>query len=947
MSNSKMVYYLFVFFCFACSTVSSYLNTSTLIVDKLKCSPQQSSELLLFKHNLSSNISTDDPLYYSACRDWLGSGYYPIMMNWNASIDCCDWNGVTCDYSTGDVIGLDLSCGLLQGNIHPNTSLFNLPHLQKLNLAFNDFSDSQIPHEIGRFSNSLTHLNFSETGFGGLVPAEITLLHKLVSLDISIYLNNLSMEPRVFIDMLRNSTSLEELTLSDVNISSTLPNYLNISSSLKLLSLRGTGLQGKLPDHIFNLRFMEVLDLSYNSFTGEIPREISLLPKLVSLDLSGNDNLRIQPHIFNDLLNNSTLLRDLSLPAVNISWVLPTDRINISSSITYLELQNCSLMGSLPKYPLNLTHIIHLDLGNNKLNGTLPSWLFTLPSLKRLYLDYNKFTGVPSDSFARSPIEYLSLGNNELGGQIDQAFILKLTNLVSLVLSFNNFSSDWELDMLLSSLTNLNYLDLSYSGVSITDNNATHHANPNFYTLKLASCKLKEFPVSLQYMENLITLDLSSNEISGVFPLWTRGNNLLAFLNLSHNFITGLPQFEFYALVGLYLQSNQIQGPFPPSICNMSDLYQLDLSNNNFSGVIPPCFGNFSSSLQVVVLSNNDFIGTIPNTYEDCGMLEGLILKGNQLQGELPTSLSSCHHLRVLDLGDNHLNDTFPNWLGGLSQLQVLNLNSNNFHGRIVTSYAVKFPFPSLRVLDLSQNTFVGQLPTKYFQHFNAMKNVAKIGTKLEYMNTNGLYYSINVSVKGKDQYFQKLTVEYTIISLSNNNFEGNIPDIIGSLNSLIVLDLSHNSLTGRIPKDLGKLSEIESLDLSWNQLNGEIPQSLADLTFLAFLNVSQNHLVGRIPTGKQFNTFGSNSFGGNPNLCGLPLPQKCNENPQPPQLGGDEDEEENGFTLKAVMLGYGCGIPIGLVMGYLMLLTGRPKWFNVIADEVERMILNKGEKRR
>ncbi|XP_071707977.1 receptor-like protein 7 [Rutidosis leptorrhynchoides] len=897
-----MAYYLFVFFCFiACSTVSSYLNTTTLIVYKLKCSPQQSSELLLFKHSISSiNISFDYPPYDSPCQDRLGSsGYYPIMMNWNTSTDCCDWNGVTCDYSTGDVIGLDLSCGMLQGNIHPNTTLFNLPHLQKLNLAFNDFVDSQIPHEIGRFSNSLTHLNVSESGFGGNVPAEITLLHKLVSLDLSFNSADLSMEPRVFIDMLRNSTSLEELSLSYVNIFSTLPNYLNISSSLKLLNLEGTGLQGKLPVHIFNLRSMEVVDL---------------------------------------------------LAYVDISWVLPTDIINISSSISYLELRNCSLMGSLPKYPRNLTHIIHLDLADNKLNGILPSWLFTLPSLKQLYLDNNKFTGqVPSNSFAPSPIEDLYLGNNELGGKIDQAFILKLTNLVSLDLSFNNFSSDWELDMLLSSLTNLIYLDLSYSGVSVTENNATHYVNPNFFNLSLASCKLKQFPVSLQYMKKLKILDLSNNEISGEFSLWAReigGNNILAYLNLSHNFITDLPQFQFYALEQLYLQSNQIQGPIPPSICNMSYLYQLDLSNNNFSGVIPPCFGNFSSSLQVVNLANNDIHGTIPNTYEDCGKLEGLILRGNQLQGELPTSLSSCHHLRVLDLGNNHLNDTFPDWLGGLSRLQVLNLNSNNFHGRIVTSYGVKFPFPSLRVLDLSHNRFVGQLPTKYFQHFNAMKNVAKIGTKLEYMNTNGLYYSINVSVKGKDQYFQKLTVEYTIISLSNNNFGGNIPDIIGSLNSLIVLDLSHNSLTGRIPEDLGKLLEIESLDLSWNQLNGEIPRSLADLNFLAFLDFSQNHLVGRIPTGKQFNTFGSNSFGGNPNLCGLPLPKKCNENLQEPQLDGEEDEEENGFTWKAVALGYGCGTLIGMVIGYLMLSTGRPKWFNVIADEVEHMILNSGRKR-
>ncbi|GKF11569.1 leucine-rich repeat-containing protein, partial [Tanacetum coccineum] len=199
-----------------------------------------SEALLLFKHNLSSISDTFD--------------------SWNTSTDCCIWNGVTCDRSTGDVIGIDVSSGMLSGTIHPNSSLFNLPHLQTLNLAFNYFYGSQIPSEIGRFSNSLTHLNLSRCWLSGQVPPDITLLHKLVSLDLSS--DFLKLEPHVFINMLRNFTNLEELSLDDVNIYSVLPNSLNISSSLKLLNLFWTGLQGKLPHYIFNLQSLETLDLS-------------------------------------------------------------------------------------------------------------------------------------------------------------------------------------------------------------------------------------------------------------------------------------------------------------------------------------------------------------------------------------------------------------------------------------------------------------------------------------------------------------------------------------------------------------------------------------------------------------------------------------------------------------------------------------------------------------
>ncbi|KAI7737359.1 hypothetical protein M8C21_028822 [Ambrosia artemisiifolia] len=229
------------------------------------------------------------------------------------------------------------------------------------------------------------------------------------------------------------------------------------------------------------------------------------------------------------------------------------------------------------------------------------------------------------------------------------------------------------------------------------------------------------------------------------------------------------------------------------------------------------------------------------------------------------------------------------------------------------------------------------------------MKNVIKKNTKPEYVATLYTYVSIIVAVKGVDLYIPQLSVALTIVDLSHNKFEGGIPYIIGDLKSLTVLNLSHNNLTGRIPHALGKISEIESLDVSWNQLIGEIPQNLADLTFLEFLNLSQNHLVGRIPQGKQFNTFKGNSFGGNPKLCGLPLPNKCGENLQKPQLEGNGDGEEEGnlLTWKEVVLGYGCGALLGIILGYLMLSTGRPKWFNAIVDEAEHMIMKRQNKRR
>ncbi|GKD20350.1 leucine-rich repeat-containing protein [Tanacetum coccineum] len=654
-------------------------------------------------------------------------------------------------------------------------------------------------------------------------------------------------------------------------------------------------------------------------FSGNLPVQSFALPFLNSLDLSGNRLNGTLP----SWLFTSPSLQLLSLDYNMFSGNVPFESFALPS-LKELYLNFNQLDGDIPSDILiNLTHLTYFDLSGNGLNGTLPSWLFTSPSLQYLSLSGNMFSGnVPFESFALPSLQVLYLSYNQLAGQID---VGQLTNLTDLDLSSNNFSGELELDTLLSTLTNLQSLLLSYSGFSVTtSNNANHYVNPGFTSLGLASCNLKVFPNSLRPMKQLAALDLSSNEIHGQIPHWAGeiGGNQLDYLNLSHNFITGLPQFQWYGLSELYLQSNLIEGPFPTPICNMSKLEYLDMSNNHFGRLIPQCFGHITSSLEMIDMRNNRFQGTIPNVYGDCGSLKGFILKGNQLEGELPRSLSKCRSLSVIDLGNNHLNGTFPGWLGELSWLQVLILKSNKFHGHIQPPLAVEFPFPNLQVLDLSHNR---RKPT--YLSMGASVNS---------------FYSFVVEMKGVDQDIPRLFVNLTIVDLSNNYFDGEIPNIIGNLSFLKVLNLSHNHLNSPIPYSLGNLSEIESLDLSWNQLTGEIPESLAGIKGLEVLRLSHNRLVGRIPDGRSQKHL-KNSFEGNVGLCGYPLPKKCSEHTHKPQLEAREDqEEESGFTWEVVMLGYGCGTLLGLVMGYFMLSTRKVKWFNAFADAAQSLVLKK-----
>uniref|UniRef100_A0A7N2LA88 Uncharacterized protein n=1 Tax=Quercus lobata TaxID=97700 RepID=A0A7N2LA88_QUELO len=184
-------------------------------------------------------------------------------------------------------------------------------------------------------------------------------------------------------------------------------------------------------------------------------------------------------------------------------------------------------------------------------------------------------------------------------------------------------------------------------------------------------------------------------------------------------------------------------------------------------------------------------------------------------------------------------------------------------------------------------------------------------------------YYkdSMTIVSKGVELELVKILIIFTAIDLSNNRFYAEIPDSVGNLKALIVLNLSSNNFIGHIPSSLGNLIELEFLDLSQNSLVDEIPRQLTSLTFLEYLkNLSQNQLIGPIPQGEQFSTFQSFSFEGNLGLCGFQLSKKCGNNEIPTSEMRHESSLGEGFCWKVVVIGYTCGLAIGLVTGHAII---------------------------
>ncbi|WZZ67442.1 hypothetical protein YC2023_078812 [Brassica napus] len=82
-------------------------------------------------------------------------------------------------------------------------------------------------------------------------------------------------------------------------------------------------------------------------------------------------------------------------------------------------------------------------------------------------------------------------------------------------------------------------------------------------------------------------------------------------------------------------------------------------------------------------------------------------------------------------------------------------------------------------------------------------------------------------------------------LDLSGNNFVGQLPPCLGSLNKLRFLDLSSNLLSGNLPSSFSSLQSLEYLSLADNNCTGLFSFSpLANLTKLKVFKLSRTSVL-------------------------------------------------------------------------------------------------------
>ncbi|KAF8025334.1 hypothetical protein BT93_F2238 [Corymbia citriodora subsp. variegata] len=869
-----------------------FLHSSIRFASSL-CPLDQRDALLHFKNSFML-VREASPYH---C-DWDGLfKSYPKTKSWNKSMDCCLWDGVTCDGVTGN----------------------------SLNLFGNNFVGSHISSNLSAFAE-LTHLNLSYSQFSGLVPSEISYLSKLLSLDLS---NNyfedtysfslLELKSSIFTMLVQNLTTLRKLALDQVNISLLSPkSFANFSSSLTYLSIDFFSLRGIIPDNVFRL------------------------PSLTTLDIGGNPNMSV----ILPKSNWTSTLRSLSLDYMNFSGEI-LDSIGTFKSLTYLRLSWCNFTGHIPSSLANLEQLQNLYiLGNSfnrvvefeifaklknlrvlyvsqELNLTFSTLKHTFPKLEELHLRFCNLTKFPYFLHSLKRLTYLNLSVNRISGEIPTWFwgishdtletlvlyenlleggiqLLHWKKLSFIDIADNSFqgplpilplstvrfyASDnhfiGEIPSLICQFSSLQYLSLSNN--TLSGNMPSCFGNiTNLRRLDLSSNKLQgPLPRSLVKCVNLSMLVLSHNEFNDIFPHWLEAKQL-SYLDLQSNKFHGrinLTAFRlsFPALQFFIISSNNFTGWWPTKVFSNTSLALIDLSSNMFegsiplpspvtfyfaiasnkiTGKIPSLICNFTE-LEFIDFSNNSLTGSLPQCLTNFStVLSVLNLRMNNLEGTIPQSFSSKSSLTTLDLSRNHFEGTLPRSLVKCRHMEVLDFSDNRIEDTfprwlgtlpelkvlILRSNNLKdllnIPkgahlFPKLHILDLSNNNFSGPLSANLLMSLGAMV-ISENGQR------ESLYMARYLGERSTQSKLYENSVTLTM--------KGQEIELVKILTFLTIIDLSCNSFQGHIPGVIGHLHSLIGLNLSHNHLTGSIPPTLGNLTNLEWLDLSSNKLSGAIP---------------------------------------------------------------------------------------------------
>ncbi|XP_015385231.2 receptor-like protein 9a isoform X5 [Citrus sinensis] len=578
--------------------------------------------------------------------------------------DCCHWQRVKCNATTGRVMQLSLKNTTRLNYPYDwfpllNMSLFHpLEELQSLDLSVNNFSyDSKVAaYDSLRSLKQLKILVLGRNYFDDSIFSYLNTLPSLCTLIL--HWNRI--EGSQTNQGLANLQDLRVLDLSgNFNITSGSLTRLGLANltNLKRLHLRFCGvttIQGEMKE-------LSLLDLSRNYFSGGLSQ--SVVTGCFSLELLDLSNNNFEGQFFSEYMN-LTRLRHLYFENNNFSGKIK-DGLLSSTSLQVLDISNNILSGHIPHWMGNFSSELEiLSMSKNHLEGNVPVQLNNLERLRILDISENRLSGPMASSLNLSSVEHLSLQKNALNGLIPGE-LFRSCKLVTLNLRDNTFSG--RIPHQINEHSNLRFLLLG----------GNHLQGP--------------IPDQLCQLQKLAMMDLSRNKFSGSIPpcfanvlSWRVGSDDV--LNGSKLNSPELDEEIEFGSLGNNRSSNTMFGMWrwlsalekraaiderveiEFAMKNRYEIYNgsnvnrvtgLDLSCNQLTGEIPSDIGQLQAIL-ALNLSNNSLSGSIPESFSNLKMIESLDISYNKLTGQIPPQLTALNFLSIFNVSYNNLSGRTP-----------------------------------------------------------------------------------------------------------------------------------------------------------------------------------------------------------------------------------------------------------------------------------------------
>ena len=708
--------------------------------------------------------------YYATNID----GQWKNAKDWlNPKLNHCSWYGITCD-TKGNVMAMRLTSNNLSGTI---------------------------PYELGQMSN-LRQIDLHSNKLTGTIPQELGDIDVLNS--IVIYSNNMvgTLTDNSGVCSLRYDAELLELWV-DCGIQC--PE--SCCTKCTETSTSGNHSQDKIRSELIKNRV--------NSISSKVLSDDTQSARSDALYWMTNDdttNLDVDSDEFRDryILVLFYFYQTSMWTNGEETWTTRNKHhcywygivCDANKNVVSVELPSNNLSGEIPYEFGQMSHLKKINLSSNNIGGTLPTEVLNLNSLTSLQLYSNHIEGSVLDSSAvctqsadiwldcniGCPVDCCSKcgknGSPVTGGEtLPSTTSAKIQGKISEI-SFKSSSGN-------------------ENTVRSTAANWIKQTDSHFFNVE-----------SVQFQERY-ALVVFFYAMGG--DNWKNTADKWIDPSAHHCFWYGIVCDSEENVISLSLSNNNLSGKMPYELASIKKLRQVDLSSNNISGKIPDelqslellsSFIVFSNNLEGPFDSNNSLCrlrgdGTLRLVWPDCSL-------------QCPVSCCSKCDKNPATANNSMSTKSFE----VVNKIQNISVkNPEDSTEQEIRRSALYWILNSDKLeMDISSTQFDERYILSVFYY-------SLNGSEWYVQDSTWMSSSHQCAWKG-------ITCDTSLnviaINLPSNNLNGQLPYELGDLKSLHEIDVHENKISGSIPSELGKIDSLHSLILFENDIQGSIDSDSA-----------------------------------------------------------------------------------------------------------------------